>query len=60
MKKLKGGRVSKEQRIMMDRLVGAGAICAVANGLEQAIKQLEAWGLLVPAVAAAEQEEMAA
>jgi hypothetical protein len=42
MKKLKGGRVSKEQRIMMDRLVGAGAICAVANGLEQAIKQLEA------------------
>jgi len=42
MKKLKGGRVSKEQRIMMDRLVGAGAICAVANGLGQAIKQLEA------------------
>jgi hypothetical protein len=44
---------------MMARLVGAGAICAVANGLEQAIKQLEAWRLLEVAVAT-QQEEMAA
>lgn len=46
MKKAKGGRVSKEQKVMMARLVAAGAICAVAAGLEQAIKQLEVWGLL--------------
>jgi hypothetical protein len=60
MKKPRGGRVSKEQKAMMARLVAAGAICAVAQGLDQAIKQLEAWGLLVPAVVVAEQEEMAA
>jgi hypothetical protein len=59
MKKLRGGKVSKDQRIMMARLVGAGAICAVANGLEQAIQQLEAWRLLEVAVVARE-EEMAA
>jgi hypothetical protein len=41
-------------------LVGAGAICAVAAGLEQAIQQLEAWRLLEVAVATAELEEMAA
>jgi hypothetical protein len=56
MKKAKGGRVSKDQRVMMARLVGAGAICAVAKGLEQAISQLEAWRLLEVAVATAEQE----
>jgi len=56
MKKPKGGRVSKEQKVMMARLVGAGAICAVASGLEQAIKQLEAWGLLEVRVATTEQE----
>jgi hypothetical protein len=60
MKKPKGGRVSKEQKVMMARLVGAGAICAVANGRVQAIKQLEAWRLLEVAVATAEHEEMAA
>lgn len=42
MKKSKGGRVSTEQRVMMARLRGAGAICAVAKGLEEAIAQLEA------------------
>jgi hypothetical protein len=52
--------VSKEQKVMMARLTAAGAICAVAAGLEQAIQQLEAWGLLVVAVATAEQVEMAA
>ena len=45
---------------MMARLVGAGAICAVAKGLAQAIQQLEAWRLLEVAVATTEQEEMAA
>jgi hypothetical protein len=48
MKKPKGGRVSAEQKLMMARLVGAGAICAVACGLEAAIAQLERWGLLEP------------
>ena len=60
MKKARGGRVSKEQKVMMARLVGAGAICAVAKRLQQAIQQLEAWGLLKVAVATAELEEMAA
>jgi VRR-NUC domain len=55
MKKPKGGKVSKEQGAMMVRLVNAGAICAVANGLTQAIAQLEAWQLLKPM-----EEEMAA
>jgi hypothetical protein len=45
---------------MMTRLVGAGAICAVAAGLEQAIKQLEAWGPPGVAVVTAEQDEMSA
>ncbi|HMJ29824.1 MAG TPA: VRR-NUC domain-containing protein [Xanthobacteraceae bacterium] len=56
MKKLRGGKVSKDQRAMMARLTAAGATCAVAKGLEQAISQLEAWRLLEVAVATAEQE----
>ncbi|MDO9441820.1 MAG: VRR-NUC domain-containing protein [Beijerinckiaceae bacterium] len=60
MKKAKGGRVSPEQRDMMARLVGAGAQCAVAAGLEAAVKQLEAWCLLRPAEAGVAAEEMAA
>lgn len=58
MKKARGGRVSKEQNDMMARLVGAGAICAVAKGLAEAIQQLEGWGLL--RVAVADTDEMAA
>jgi hypothetical protein len=42
MKKPKGGRVSWDQKQLMARLVGAGAIRAVARGLDEAIKQLEA------------------
>lgn len=60
MKAEKRGRVSAEQKIMMARLVGAGAICAVAAGLEAAIEQLEAWCLLRPAEAGVAAEEMAA
>lgn len=60
MKKAKGGVVRKGQKDMMARLVRAGAICAVAAGLEAAIKQLEAWCLLVPAEAGVVAEEMAA
>lgn len=60
MKKAKGGRVSKEQKDMMARLTSAGAICAVAAGLEQAVAQLERWGLLEPLVGDLGIEEMAA
>ncbi|MEH2536470.1 MULTISPECIES: hypothetical protein [unclassified Bradyrhizobium] len=56
MKKAKGGRVSKEQKTMMARLVAAGAICAVACGLDESVAQLEAWGLLVAAMAAGTEE----
>ncbi|WP_229182871.1 VRR-NUC domain-containing protein [Bradyrhizobium oropedii] len=59
MKKAKGGRVSRDQRAMMARLTAAGAICAVAKGLDEAVRQLEAWGLLECAVATG-AEEMAA
>ncbi|MET4347046.1 hypothetical protein ABIC08_007737 [Bradyrhizobium sp. RT9b] len=48
MKKPKDGWVSKDQRVMMARLVNAGAICVVANGLTQATAQLDAWQLLKP------------
>ncbi|ACF00831.1 nuclease [Rhodopseudomonas sp. AAP120] len=48
MKALKG-RVRPAQHVMMARLRGAGAICAVAKGLHEAIAQLEKWGLLRPA-----------
>lgn len=47
-KKDKGGQVSKEQRAMIARLAAAGATCAVANGLAQAIEYLESWQLLKP------------
>jgi hypothetical protein len=62
MKKPKGGKVSKEQKIMMARLEAAGAVCAVAKGLDAAIRQLEAWHLLVPVAAglATETGRMAA
>jgi hypothetical protein len=64
MKKAKGGVVRKEQKDMMARLVGAGAICAVAAGLEAAVAQLEQWGLLVEVggvdVGISQTEEMAA
>lgn len=60
MKKAKGGLVSTEQKVMMARLVGAGAICEVANGLEQAISQLEKWGLLRPAGECLGAQEIAA
>jgi hypothetical protein len=60
MKKAKGGSVRKAQREMMARLTAAGAVCAVARGLEQAISQMEAWHLLTVAVATAEHREMAA
>jgi hypothetical protein len=42
------GSLEPEQVAMIARLRAAGAVCAVAKGLEAAIRQLEAWHLLVP------------
>jgi hypothetical protein len=47
MKSLRG-TLEPEQKAMKARLEAAGAVCAVAKGLEAAVRQLEAWRLLVP------------
>lgn len=43
--KAEAGKVSPTQRAMLDELVAAGAIVAVVHGLDEALKQLEAWHL---------------
>lgn len=40
------GRVSEAQRDTLDRLAFAGAVVAVAHGLDAAIEQLERWGIV--------------
>lgn len=40
------GTLRKHQREMIARLEAAGATCAVARGLDAAVSQLAAWGLL--------------
>jgi VRR-NUC domain-containing protein len=40
------GRVSPVQKVCHDELRAAGAEVAVATGIDQALTQLEAWGLL--------------
>lgn len=59
MKKARGGRLSTEQRVMIARLSAAGAICAVCNGLQEAVAQLEAWGLLTETGDIREEEKAA-
>ena len=44
LKRQRGGRVSLDQRAMHDELVTAGAIVAVARGLDDALAILEQWG----------------
>lgn len=39
------GRLAPVQRAMLDELAAAGAKVAVAHGLDEALKQIEAWGL---------------
>lgn len=46
LKRDKGGRTSPAQLAMMQEIEGAGGFCAVAAGLDAALAQLEAWGLL--------------
>jgi hypothetical protein len=40
------GRLSEAQRLVHARMQTAGAIVAVAYGLDAAVRQLEMWGLL--------------
>jgi hypothetical protein len=44
--KVAGGRLSPVQRQVHDRLREAGAEVATAHGLDEALVQLERWGLL--------------
>jgi hypothetical protein len=44
--KAEGGRVSEAQHATMEAMRRAGAIVAVAHGIDQALAQLEAWNLL--------------
>lgn len=46
LKRAKGGRLSPEQKAMRIELEEAGAVVAVAAGLDAAIATLEAWGAL--------------
>lgn len=45
-KRAKGGRVSPHQKAMLTELEEAGGVCAVAEGFDAALAQLERWGLL--------------
>jgi hypothetical protein len=49
--KAAGGRLSPKQRETTDALREAGATVRVATGLDDALKQLELWGLLRGAIA---------
>ena len=44
--KAKKGRVSPDQKVMMERLRLAGAIDAVAHGIDACMAQVKAWGML--------------
>jgi hypothetical protein len=44
--KMPDGRISETQRDTMAAMTAAGATVAVAYGIDQAIRQLEAWELL--------------
>ncbi|NOU05352.1 MAG: VRR-NUC domain-containing protein [Hyphomicrobiaceae bacterium] len=48
LKREKGGRTSDAQDAMMAEITAAGGTCAVAAGVDAAVGQLEAWGLIRP------------
>ena len=52
LKRLKGGKVSPAQIAMRAEWEAAGALYAVAAGLDAALGQLEAWGLILASRAA--------
>ncbi|HMN37564.1 MAG TPA: hypothetical protein PKD49_07630 [Hyphomicrobium sp.] len=46
LKRDKGGRTSAVQTAMMQEIEAAGGMCAVASGIDAALDQLKAWGLI--------------
>lgn len=48
LKRERGGRVSPDQVAMHAELLEAGAVVAVARGLDQALSTLTAWGVFGP------------
>ena len=48
LKRQRGGRLSPEQIAMHAELTAAGAVVAVARGLDAALNILESWGALLP------------
>jgi hypothetical protein len=44
--KADGGRLSDAQRIAHEEMARAGAVVAVATGIDQALAQLESWDLI--------------
>jgi hypothetical protein len=44
--KAEGGRATPKQLEAIAAMMSAGAICAVAYGIDQALHQLEAWDIL--------------
>ncbi len=44
--KSEAGKASPEQRGAIAAMEAAGAVCAVAHGLDSALARLEGWGLL--------------
>jgi hypothetical protein len=44
--KSEGGRVTDVQRVVHERLRAAGAVVAVAHGIDEALRILEGWNLL--------------
>ena len=48
LKRARGGRVSPEQREMIAELENAGAVVAVARGIQAALATLNSWGAINP------------
>lgn len=46
LKRDKGGRISPHQKAMIAELEAADVKCAVACGIDQAVEQLERWGII--------------
>ena len=44
--KTKKGRVSPEQKLMMERMKAAGTVVAVAHGTDSCMAQVKAWGMV--------------
>jgi len=49
LKRARGGHVSSDQKAMHAEMVSAGAVIAVAKGLDEALNILTSWGAFQPA-----------